>query len=93
MEKITIPHVGEIEMDDLSHFLGILVGYVDLRRDLLKRFYDAKSIMNDGLHADNLMREHAELIDGSQKVYDSVEADLHKKAFTEVVSLIDSIRR
>ena len=90
---VTIPHVGEVPMDNLSHFLGILVNYVDLHRDLVRRFYEAKSIMDKGLHVDNLMPEHSELINGCQNVYDCVETELREKAFDEVISLVDSIRR
>lgn len=93
MERITIPEVGEIHMDNLSKFIGLLVEFVDLKRDIDKRFYNAKAIMSEGLDATNTMREHAYLIDVSQSLYEGVAAEIYKKAFDEVIMLADSIHR
>ena len=84
MEKITIPNVGEIPMDHLSHFLSALVEQVDLSRDLTKRFIEAKA---------NITNRHSDLIEGCRKVFDQEITHLHKEAFLDVMSLVDSIRR
>ena len=93
MEKITIPNVGEISMDHLSHFLGALVESVDLCRDLTKRFITAKSVMTDGLTTSNHTTQHSNLIEGCRNVFNQEIANLHQEAFQDVMSLVDSIRR
>lgn len=93
MEKITIPNVGEIPMDHLSHFLSALVEYVDLYRDLSLRFSNAKMLLCEGLDTTNTTKEHSNLIQGCREVSCKIDSELQKKAFTEVISLVDSIRR
>lgn len=93
MEKITIPNVGEIPMDHLSHFLSALVEQVDLSRDLTKRFIEAKSVMTNTLDSSNITDRHSNLIEGCRKVFDQEIAHLHKEAFLDVMSLVDSIHR
>lgn len=93
MEKIAIPRVGEIPMDHLSHFLSALVESVDLSRDLTKRFIEAKSVMTDALDSSNFTNRHSNLVEGCRKVFDQEIAHLHKEAFQDVMSLVDSISR
>lgn len=93
MEKITIPNVGEIPMDHLSHFLGALVESVDLYRDLSLRFNNARMLMCEGLDATNTTREHSNLIEGCREVSCKIDSELQKKAFADVISLVDSICR
>ena len=93
MEKITIPHVGEIPMDHLSHFLSALVEYVDLYRDLCLRFDKARMTMCDGLDVANTSQKHHNLIQGCREVSNRIGAELQKEAFDDVISLVDSIRR
>lgn len=93
MEKITIPEVGEIPMDTLSYFLGLLIRHVDLYRDLSERFDVARTHMSEDLDATNMTQEHSELIEGCRKVSGQVEADLQTKAFQDTIKLVDSIVR
>ena len=93
VEKITIPNVGEIPMDHLSHFLRALVESVDLSRDLTKRFITAKSVMTDGLTTSNHTTRHSNLIEGCRNAFKQEIENLYQEAFQDVMSLVDSIRR
>lgn len=93
MEKITIPNVGEIPMDHLSHFLSALIEHVDVSRDLTKRFIEAKSIMANDIETLENTRRHSNLIEGCRNVFNQEIAKLHQEAFQDVMSLVDSIRR
>lgn len=93
MEKITIPNVGEIPMDHLSHFLSALVECVDLYRDLSLRFSNAKMLMCEGIDTSKLTKRHSRLIEDCRSVFEKEIADLRKEAFYDVMSLVDAIHR
>lgn len=93
METIKIPHVGEIPMEHLSHFLSVLVEQVDLYRDLCLRFDKARMTMCEDLDVSNTLQKHHNLIQGCREVSNRIGSELQKEAFDDVISLVDSIRR